>query len=64
MISVVGSTEMQIRFEEVGYSFSNRITNMWTLWNSLPDSVVMADTVLLTDLKIDLISTGLNMHFV
>ena len=45
MISVVGSTEMQIRFEEVGYSFSNRITNMWTLWNSLPDSVVMADTV-------------------
>ena len=35
------------------------------MWNSLPDSVVMADrpTVKLTNLKMGLISTGLNMHF-
>jgi len=30
------------RYDMRKYSFSNRITNMW---NSLPDSVVMADTV-------------------
>ena len=30
------------RYDLRKYSFSNRITNMW---NSLPDSVVMADTV-------------------
>ena len=30
------------RFDLRMYSFRNRITNMW---NSLPDSVVMADTV-------------------
>ena len=50
------------RYDLRKYSFSNRITNMW---NSLPDSVVMADrpTVKLTNLKMGLISTGLNMHF-
>ena len=46
------------RYDLRKYSFSNRITNMW---NSLPDCVVMADTV--NQFKIDLISSGLTTYF-
>jgi len=46
------------RYDLRKYSFSNRITNMW---NSLPDSVVLADTV--NQFNNRLISTGLTMHF-